>query len=558
MDKIWLKSYPKGIPHEIDPDAYQSMVDVFEQSVEKYSDKPAYENMGHTITYRDLDRLTREFAAFLQNDLKCQPGDRIALMMPNLLQYPVCLYGALRAGLTIVNVNPLYTSRELLHQVYDADVETIVVVANFASTLQHVLAETKIKNVITTEIGDLFPTIQRTIVNFVVKHIKKMVSPYHIPKAIKLRDAMARGKKLPFLEVAIRPTDVAFLQYTGGTTGIAKGAILTHRNIVANLQQASAWISPVLEEGNEIIITPLPLYHIFSLLANCLLFVEIGGKNILITNPRDIPGFIKLLKKQNSFTALTGVNTLFNALLNNAAFKDIDFSSLKFTLGGGMAMQEAIAERWEKQTGKPLFQGYGLTETSPAVAISPYNMKHFNNTIGLPLPSTDVSIRDDEENEVPLGKTGELCVKGPQVMRGYWKKPEDTKNTFTKDGFLKTGDMVSMDHQGFITIRERKKDMIVVSGFNVYPNEIESVIATHPGVLEVAVVGIPAKVSGEMVKAYVVKKDAELTKEQVVAHCRENLTAYKVPKSVEFRDELPKTNVGKILRRKLRDEAAQE
>ncbi|MAZ39563.1 MAG: long-chain-fatty-acid--CoA ligase [Legionellales bacterium] len=555
MDKIWLKNYPNNIPHEINPEAFQSVVDVFEQGVVKFKHNEAFENMGTSITYHQLDKLTQAFAAYLTETLSCKAGDRVAIMMPNLLQYPICLFGALRAGLTVVNVNPLYTRRELLHQVYDAGVETIIVLANFADTVQHVVAESKIKNVIITEIGDLFPSVKKTVINFAVKYLKKMVPDYHIPNAIKLTTVLEQGAKLPFKRLCIRPEDIAFLQYTGGTTGVAKGAILTHRNIIANLEQTSAWVKSILQEGKEIIITPLPLYHIFSLLANCLLFIKVGGKNILITNPRDIKDFVKTLKKVEKFTALTGVNTLFNALANNSEFKQLDFSHLKFALGGGMAVQKAVAEQWEKVTGHPLLEAYGLTETSPAVTINPLNMQHYNGSIGLPIPSTEISIRDDDGKEVTIGEVGELCVRGPQVMRGYWNKPEETKASFTQDGFLKTGDMASVDSNGFVYIRERKKDMIVVSGFNVYPNEVESVIVSHPGVLEAAVVGVPQKISGEMVKAFIVKKDPDLTKEQVIAYCRENLTAYKVPKVVAFRDDLPKTNVGKILRRVLRDEA---
>lgn len=554
MEKIWLKNYPKDVPAEINPDAYQSIVDVFEQSVAKFKHKVAYENMGCAVTYQQMDKKTRAFAAYLQKKLKCKPGDRIALMMPNLIQYPICLFGALRAGLVVVNVNPLYTSRELLSQVYDAGVENIVVLSNFADTLQHILPQTKIKNVIVTELGDVFPPVKRMVSNFVVKHVKKMVPAWFIPNHIKFTDALRQGRRLQFKKTTVRGEDLAFLQYTGGTTGVAKGAMLTHRNIIANLEQTSAWVKPIISEGEEIIITPLPLYHVFSLLANCLLFMKAGARNILITNPRDIPGFVKELQRVGKFTALTGVNTLFNALVRNKEFANLDFSNFKLALGGGMAVQKNVAKTWERVTGHPLLEAYGLTETSPAVTINPLNMEHYNGSIGLPIPSTEVSVRDDDNNEVALGKTGELCVRGPQVMRGYWNKPEETIQVFTDDGFLRTGDMASMDEEGYVYIRERKKDMIVVSGFNVYPNEVEDVIASHPGVLEVAVVGIPGRISGETVKAYVVKKDSGLTREQVLAHCRELLTAYKVPKAIEFRDDLPKSTVGKILRRQLKEE----
>lgn len=554
MNKIWLAHYPKGVPAEIDPQAYQSIVEVLERSVGQYGSQVAYENLGSTMTYQELDKQSRAFAAYLQQELQCKPGDRIALMMPNLLQYPVCLFGAMRAGLIVVNVNPLYTPRELLHQVYDAGASVIVVLANFAHTLEHVLKQTKIQHVIVTQVGDMLAKPKSWIVNFVVKHVKHMVPQWHIPHAIKFSQAVSKGAKLHFDPISVRSDDIAFLQYTGGTTGIAKGAILTHRNIVSNLEQASAWVCGSMTLGQEVIITALPLYHIFSLLANCLMFMKIGAKNVLITNPKDISGFIKILKGLKKFTAVTGVNTLFNALLNNKDFASLDFSHLKLTLGGGMAVQHSVAERWEAVTKHPLLEAYGLTETSPAVAINPLNMQHYNGSIGLPIPSTDISIRDENGNELPLGEVGELCVKGPQVMRGYWNKPEETANVFTVDGFLRTGDMAMMDNDGFIYIKERKKDMILVSGFNVYPNEVEDVIASHPGVLEVAVVGVPADIAGEKIKAFIVKKDPSLSKEQVIAHCRDLLTGYKVPKMIEFVDSLPKSNVGKILRRELRDQ----
>jgi len=553
MNKIWLKSYPPGVPAEIDVGEFSSLVDLFDKGVRKFADRTAYINMGKAISYRELEVLSRQFAGYLQGELKLAAGARVALMMPNCLQYPIAMFGVLRAGYTVVNVNPLYTARELEHQLRDAGCEAIVIVENFAHTLQEVASQvTSLRHVVVTGLGDMLGFPKSLLVNFVVRHVKKMVPPWDLPQAVAFREALSQGAAHPLKPVRITHDDLAYLQYTGGTTGVAKGAMLTHGNIVANLQQAHAWISPYVKEGEELIVTALPLYHIFSLTANCLTFFKIGASNLLITNPRDIPGFVAEMGKY-PFTVITGVNTLFNALLHNPDFEKLDFSTLKVALGGGMAVQQAVAERWKKITGKTLAEAYGLTETSPAVCINPLDLPEFNHSIGLPISSTDVSLRDDEGYEVPLGTPGELCVKGPQVMKGYYQRPEDTARAFTHDGFLRTGDVAIIDEAGFVRIVDRKKDMILVSGFNVYPNEVEDVVASHPGVLEVAALGVPDEHSGEAVKIFVVRKDPNLTAEALIAHCREGLTGYKVPRFVEFRDELPKSNVGKILRRVLRD-----
>ena len=554
MEKIWLKSYPAGVPAEIDVDQFRSLGDLFEKSVAQFSQRDAFYCMGKTITYAELDALSARFGAFLQGELGLAKGARVALMMPNVLQYPVALYGALRAGYTVVNVNPLYTARELEHQLKDAGVEAIVILENFAHTLQSVIGKLSLRHVVVTRLGELLGFPKGAIVDFVVRRIRKMVPAWSLPGSVRFSDALQRGARHALKPVDVGHEDIAFLQYTGGTTGMAKGAVLTHRNIIANMQQAHAWIRPVVREGQEIIITALPLYHIFSLTANCLTFFKVGATNILITNPRDIPGFVKELAKHR-FTAITGVNTLFNALLNNPDFAKLDFSSLHVSLGGGMAVQQAVAERWKKVTGVALVEAYGLTETSPAVTLNPLDLKEFNHAIGLPISSTDISIRDDDGVEQPVGQRGELCVRGPQVMRGYWNRPEETARVFTSDGYLRTGDIAVIDAAGFITLVDRKKDMILVSGFNVYPNEVEDVVASHPGVLEVAAVGVPDERSGEAVKVFVVRKDPALTAEALIAHCRKELTGYKVPHHVEFRDELPKSNVGKILRRELRGAA---
>jgi len=552
VEKIWLKEYPAGVPTEIDLNEFASLKDILEKSCQRFADLPAYSNMGVTLRYRDIDRLSRDFGAWLQAQGLAK-GDRVAIMMPNALQYPVALFGALRAGLTVVNVNPLYTPRELEHQLIDSGATAIVIIENFAHTLQEVLAKTPVKMVITTELGDLFPFPKRLLVNFVVKYVKKMVPAWNIPGAIPFRRVLSEGARKTLNNVPLNHDDLAFLQYTGGTTGVSKGAMLTHGNMVANLQQASAWLQPFSKPAEETIITALPLYHIFSLTANCLTFMKVGGHNILITNPRDMPGFVKELGKVK-FTAITGVNTLFNGLLHTPGFDRLNFSTLKISLGGGMAVQRAVAERWKQLTGIPLIEAYGLTETSPAACINPLTLPEYNGSIGLPLPSTELSIRDDEDRERGIGvdEAGEICLRGPQVMRGYWQRPEETAKVMTEDGYLRTGDVGYVDERGYVRIVDRKKDMILVSGFNVYPNEVEDVVVHHPGVLEAAAVGVPDEKSGEAVKIVVVKKDPALTGEALIAHCREHLTSYKVPRHVEFRDELPKTNVGKILRRMLR------
>ena len=555
--KVWLEHYPKGVPAEIDYSAYTSIKHLFEGCCAKFKDLPAYSNFGCTMSYADLDARTREFAAFLQSLPGLAKGDRVAIMMPNLLQYPIAIFGILRAGMIVVNVNPLYTPRELEHQLKDSGAKAIVIVENFATTLQQVIKATPIEHVISTQIGDMLPVPKRWLVNFVIKKVKKMVPDWRIDGAMTFRSALARGAAAPYQSVDMTLDDLAFLQYTGGTTGLSKGAMLTHRNIVANLHQSGAWISGTFTEGREVVVSPLPMYHIFCLTAT-LSFMKWGAVNVLITNPRDLPAFIKELKKWK-WTVLTGVNTLFNGLLNTPGFEQLDFSSVNVVLGGGAAVQKAVAEKWQQVTGKALTEAYGLTETSPGASINPMNSP-WNGSIGLPLPSTEFSIRNDDFVELPLwsgqgnieASTGEICIKGPQVMKGYWQQPEETAKVI-KEGWLLTGDVGHMDTRGFVFITDRKKDMILVSGFNVYPNEIEGVVAGCPGVLECASVGVPDEKSGEAVKIVVVKKDPNLTKEQVIEYCKANLTGYKVPRVVEFRTELPKTPVGKILRRELRD-----
>jgi len=552
VDRIWLKSYPKGVPAEIDVNTYASLRDVFDSVVAEFGPRPAYTCMGKSITFAELDRASAGFGAFLQGR-GLKRGARVALMMPNILQYPVCLFGILRAGLTVVNTNPLYTPRELEHQLTDSGAEVIVVVENFAHTVQEVVARTAVKQVVVTSIGEMLGW-KGPLVDFVLRHVKKMIPPWRLPGSMRLSEALAEGRRRKLEHVPITHQDIAFLQYTGGTTGVAKGAMLLHRNIIANLLQARAWLKPFLGTENHIILTPLPLYHIFSLTANCLVFMTLGAKNVLITNPRDIPGFVKEMSRHR-FTTFTGVNTLFNALLNNADFAKLDFSSLRLTLGGGMAVQKAVAERWKQVTGVPLIEAYGLTETSPAATINPLDLPEYNGAIGLPIPSTDLVLRDDAAHDVPLGQAGEICIKGPQVMAGYWQRPDETAKVLDANGWLATGDIGVMDDRGFVRIVDRKKDMILVSGFNVYPNEVESVVVMHPGVLECAAIGVPDAKSGEAVKLFVVRKDENLTAEALLAHCRTHLTGYKCPREVEFRAELPKSNVGKILRRELRDEA---
>ena len=552
MERIWLNSYPEGTPADIDVGEFASLREIIEKSCVRFADKPAYTNMGVTLTFGELDALSRAFGAYLQNNLELNKGDRVAVMMPNLLQYPIAVFGALRAGMVVVNTNPLYTARELRHQLTDSGARAIVILENFAHVLEEVLADTQVETVITTRIGDMLPAPKRQLINFVVKRIKKMVPAWNIAGTTSFRDVLSQGRWEELAVPELTHDDIAFLQYTGGTTGVAKGAMLTHGNMIANLQQSSAWLGQVTDVGTEKIITALPLYHIFSLTANCLVFMKLGGENILITNPRDFPAFVKELSR-HEFTAITGVNTLFNALLNTPGFDQLDFSHLRLTLGGGMAVQRAVAERWQKVTGKALVEAYGLTETSPAACMNPLTGQ-YNGAIGLPISSTEVTIRDDDGNEVPLGEIGELCIKGPQVMAGYWNRPEATAETMTDDGALRTGDMGYMNAEGFVFITDRKKDMILVSGFNVYPNELEDVAVSHPGVVEAAAIGVPNPKSGESVKLFVVRSDQSLTEKHVIDHCREHLTGYKVPREVEFRDELPKTNVGKILRRELRDE----
>ncbi|NDV12606.1 long-chain-fatty-acid--CoA ligase [Crenobacter caeni] len=553
MDKVWFKNYQQGVAHEIDVNTFASINEVFDKSVARFRDRSAVACMDKVLSYGELDRKVSDFASYLQQ-LGLSKGSRVAIMMPNLLQYPICVFGTLRAGCTVVNVNPLYTPRELEHQLNDSGAETIVILENFASVLEDVIRKTRIKHVVIASIGDMLGFPKGAIVNFVVRNVKKMVPAWQLPAYTRFNDALAQGARKPPVKVEVGHDDIAFLQYTGGTTGVSKGAMLIHRNIVANMLQAGEWIKPAVREGQEVIITALPLYHIFSLTANLMAFTEIGALNVLITNPRDIPGFIKEIKKY-PITAMTGVNTLFNALLNHPDFKTVDFSTWRLTLGGGMAVQKAVAERWKQMTGVTLVEAYGLTETSPAACINPLDLKDYNGTIGVPVPSTDIQIRDSEGREVAQGEAGELCIKGPQVMAGYWNRPEETAKVIDAEGFLATGDMAIITPEGFVKLVDRKKDMILVSGFNVYPNEIEDVVAMHPGVLEVACIGVPDEKSGELVKVFVVRKDPALTAEAVIEHCKQNLTGYKVPKFVEFRDELPKTNVGKILRRALRDAA---
>lgn len=553
MDKPWLQSYPPSAPHEIDVNAYNSVVDIFTEATARFADRPAFHNMGTTMSYAELEIKTQHFASWLQHEAGLKKGDRIAIMMPNLLQYPVVLFGALRAGLVVVNTNPLYTDRELEHQLKDSGAKAIVVVEAFAHTVADVIDKTDVETVITTRFGDMLNFPKSILVNFVLKYVKKMVPPFSIPGSHSLKDALAKGANLPAAEATITQEDLAFLQYTGGTTGVAKGAMLSHRNMVANILQAYAWINTTdTVEGEEIIITALPLYHIFALTANGLTYMKLGGMNILITNPRDMPGFVKELQKFK-FTAITGVNTLFNGLLNTPGFDKLDFSSLKLTLGGGMAVQKVVADRWKEVTNIPLIEAYGLTETSPAACINPMNSEGFTDSIGLPLPSTDGSVRDPDNNALPIGEAGELCIRGPQVMEGYWNRPDETAKTIDSEGWLHTGDVAVMDERGYFKIVDRLKDMILVSGFNVYPNEIEAVIAMHPGVLEVGAIGVPDDHSGEVVKVVIVKKDPALTEADILAHCKEEMTGYKRPKIVQFVDELPKTNVGKILRRELRE-----
>jgi len=553
MERTWLKSYPEGVPAEIDATTVGSIGDFIKASVDKFRNRTAFLSIGKAISYGELDRKSREFASYLQN-VACLPrGARVALMMPNLLQYPIALFGALRAGFVVVNCNPLYSPRELSHQLVDSGAEAIVVLENFARTLEKAIEGTAVGAVVVTGAGDQLGGPRGLTVNFVLRHIRRAIPAWRLPRAVRFNRALALGRLQAFAEPAVEPNEVAFLQYTGGTTGVPKGAMLTHRNLIANLRQVHAWVAPSIGAEREVFVTALPLYHVFSLLVNCFVPVMIGATNLLIANPRDIPALVKDLRRM-PFTVITGVNTLFNALLNNAEFARLDFSRLHLAVGGGMALQRAVAERWKSLTGKPLIEAYGLTETSPAAIANPMTIDDFTDAIGLPLPSTEIAIRGDDGRDLSVGEIGELCIKGPQVMAGYWNMPEETAKVMTPDGFLRTGDIARVDGRGYVYIVDRKKDMIIVSGFNVYPNEIEDVVMSHPGVLEVGAVGVPDAKSGEAVKIVVVRKDQTLTEADLIAHSRQYLTGYKIPRHVEFRSALPRTNVGKILRRELRSE----
>ena len=553
VKKPWLDRYPEGVPAEIDFGSYDSILDIFDQSCAKFRDRTAYINFGRELTYGELDRLSRDFAASLQAR-GMRKGDRIALMMPNILQYPVALFGAMRAGMVIVNTNPMYTPRELRHQLRDSGARAIVIVENFAHVLQKVRDEVPLELVVTTRIGDLLGAPRSLLMNFVLRYVKKAIPDFSLPEAIRFNDVLKAGAGADLKPAGLGLDDLAFLQYTGGTTGVAKGAMLTHRNLVANMLQAKAWMIPAgIGQDVEVVITALPLYHIFALTANCLVYTAMGGVNVLITNPRDMPGFVRELQKV-PFTFIPGVNTLFNGLLNTPGFAELDFSHLKGALGGGMAVQRAVAERWREVTGTPLVEAYGLTETSPAACINPMDIEGFNGCIGLPISSTECAIMDENGDLLPQGEVGELVIRGPQVMKGYWQRPEETAKVITGDGWLRTGDVAMMTEDGFFKIVDRKKDMILVSGFNVYPNEIEDVIAMHPKVLEVAAIGVPDAKSTEAVKVFIVKSDPSLSEDEIRAYCVDQLTGYKRPRHIEFREELPKSNVGKILRRELRDE----
>lgn len=554
MDRIWLKSYPDGVPADVDLNRLRSLAQLIDESCARNADSVAYVQMGRSLTYRELDGLARNFAAYLQKRAGLVKGDRFAIMLPNVLQYPIAMFAALRSGLAVVNTNPLYTAPELEHQLADSGATAILVLENFAHVVEKVLPRTKLKHVFVTSVGDLLGFPKSLIVNYVVRKRRKQVPQWHIDSAVSFNSALSEGQRLTPDAVDIRPQDVAFLQYTGGTTGVAKGAMLTHANVSANILQAEAWITPIFKQKTATLITPIPLYHIFALTANCLLFLRLGWRNILIINPRDFPAVIKELKKY-PFTFISGVNTLFNALLNQPGFDTVDFSQLKITLGGGMAVQASVAKRWKEVTGKLLTQAWGLTETSPAACINP-PLEDFNGAIGLPIPSTEVAIKDDAGNDLPIGQIGEICVRGPQVTVGYWNRPDETAKVMLPDNWLRTGDIGHMDERGYVFIEDRKKDMILVSGFNVYPNEVEAIAASHPGILEVAAVAQPDEHSGEVVALFVVRKDRSLTERAVIDFCRQSLAAYKVPRHVYFRDELPKTNVGKILRKALREEVS--
>ena len=548
---FWKDKYPESIPFDVDTAAYRSVLEVFHEACHRFGDAPAFSNLGYSLTYSELDRLSNAFASYLQRHTDLKPGDRIAVQLPNLLQYPVVVFGAMRAGLVVVNTNPLYTTREMVHQFNDSGAKALVALANLCHQVQEVLPETGIKHVFVTEVADILPVPKRWLVNAVVRHVKKLVPKYSIPQAIPLTRALSLGGKRPAVDHTAQPEDIAVLQYTGGTTGVSKGAMLTQANLVANMLQVRTVLSPIFEIGQETMVVPLPMYHIFAFMVGCLAMMELGGHSVLITNPRDIPAFVKELS-QTPFTAIAGLNTLFVSLLNNPEFRQLDFSRLKFTVAGGMAMQMKPAEEWEAVTGCKICEGFGMTETSPVVTLNP--VTHIQlGTIGMPVPGTELKTVDDNGHETPLGEAGELWVRGPQVMKGYWNRPEATAETIDADGWLKTGDVAVIQNDGYLRIVDRKKDMILVSGFNVYPNEIEDVAAAHPGVLESAAVGVPDEKSGEAVKLFVVRKDPALTEAQLMSHLRANLTGYKVPRSIAFRDDLPKTNVGKILRRELRN-----
>lgn len=554
MERIWLKHYPANVPSEINPDAYDSIVDLFEKSCREYQDLAAFTCLDVSITYDELEKQSRYFAAYLQNELKLKKGDRVAIMLPNILQYPVVTFGALLAGLTVVNMNPLYTAPEVQHLLDSSGAETIIVLSNFAKTVEKALPHVTLKNIIVTDIGDLLGGVKKPIVNFVVKYIKRLVPSYQIPNARKLSDVLNQGKLLNYQNPQLTGKDIAFLQYTGGTTGHPKAAVLTHRNIVANVLQCKAWLDGAVDPGNDIILGALPLYHIFSLTVCCMAFMVVGGECLLIPNPRDMKGFLNTLSKK-SVTIFIGLNTLFAGMLAHPNFQKVDFSRLKLTVSGGMATQASVAEEWHRKTGHPVVQGYGLTEASPVVSINPVDLAQFKAGIGLPVPSTDVKICDEQGDVLPLGEAGELCIKGPQVMQGYWHEPEETQNTFDEEGWLRTGDIAYMDKEGFIYIVDRKKDMILVSGFNVYPNEIEEVLSSHPDIQEVSVVGVPSEQTGEAIKAFIVTSNASLTEKEIIDYCHQSLTGYKIPRLIEFRDELPKSHVGKVLRKDLKGAA---
>ena len=555
MKKIWLDSYTQGTPHEIDPDAYPSLGALVDEAIARFPDRPAFENMGVRITFAELDRLAKDFAGFLATRPGLAKGERIALMMPNVLQYPVALLGALRAGLVVVNTNPLYTARELRHQLADSGARAIVVLENFGHVLEECIDDTEVKHVVVTSLGDMLGFPKSALVNFVVRHVKKLVPRFRIDGVVRWNDALDAGRGATAGAVELAGGDLAFLQYTGGTTGVSKGAMLTHRNMVANILQADGFLRPFAHEGEEVIVTALPLYHIFALTVNCLTYMRFGAMSVLITNPRDMPGFVKTLKGV-PVTAITGVNTLFNGLMNTGGFTDLDFSSLRISVGGGMAVQSAVAQRWKEMTGVALLEGYGLTETSPCACMNPLHLDDYTGSVGVPMPSTECRVIDDAGNELPVNTPGEICIRGPQVMKGYWNRPEDTAAVIDEEGWLRTGDIAEMDAIGFFRIVDRKKDMILVSGFNVYPNEVEEVVSTHPEVLEVGAIGVADELSGEAVKIVVVKRSPGLTEESLRAYCREHLTGYKRPRHIEFAHELPKTNIGKVLRRELREQFA--